>query len=103
MILRHRMQLVWLCATNRGYRVTQKLFHFGRKLAILSGELPTRPRTYVSRVPGRVVDSKVDCGATVMTGDGLIRLKSVQFEGEPVVNAGEILKSPSQTLGEQER
>lgn len=103
MILRHRMQLVWLCATHRGYRVTQKLFHFGRKLAILSGELPALPRIHVWEELYRVAESKAGGGATVLTGDGLIRLKSVQFEGEPVVNAGEILKSPSQTLGEQER
>lgn len=75
----------------------------GRKLIVWSAELPTRPRTYVSPVPGRVVDSKAVCGATVMTGDGLIRLKSVQFEGEPVANAGRILNSPSQTLGERGR
>ena len=89
-------------ATSRPYPGAYS-YLAGRKLIVWSAELPTRPRTYVSRVPGRVVDSKADCGATVMTGDGLIRLKSVQFEGEPVVNAGKILNSPSQTLGEQER
>ena len=75
----------------------------GRKLVIWSAELPKRPRTYVSQAPCRVVESTADCGATVMTGDGLIRLRSLQFNGEPVVNAGRILNSPSQTLGERER
>lgn len=75
----------------------------GRKLVIWSAELPTRPRTYVSQVPGRVVESKAECGATVMTGDGLIRLKSVQFEREPLANAGRILNSLSLTLGERRR
>lgn len=75
----------------------------GRKLIIWSAELPKTARKYVSCVPGRVIDSQTDCGATVMTGDGLIRLKSVQFEGEPVTNAGRILKSLSQTLGKLER
>lgn len=75
----------------------------GRKLVIWSAELPEMPRNYVSRVPGRVVESRPDCDATVMTGDGLIRLKSVQLEGEPLVNAGKVLNSPSQTLGKLER
>lgn len=75
----------------------------GRKLIVWSAELPTRPRTCVSRVPGRVVNWKADYGATVITGDGSLRLKFVQFEGEPTVNAGKILNSPSQTLGERER
>lgn len=75
----------------------------GRKLVIWSAELPKEPRAYVSQAPGRVVESTADCGATVLTGDGLIRLRSVQLEGDRIANAGRILNSPSQTLGELKR
>jgi methionyl-tRNA formyltransferase len=74
-----------------------------RKLIIWSADLNCAPRTYVSYAPGRVLESRPDCNATVLTGDGSIRLKSVQLEGGPIVNAGRILTSLSQTLGERMR
>lgn len=72
----------------------------GRKLIVWSAELPTGGGKYVSRAPGRVIEFHPEGCATVLTGDGAIRLRSVQFDGEPAVNAGRVLRSLSQTLGE---
>ncbi len=70
-----------------------------RKLTVWSAELPASPRQYVSSAPGRVVEIRHDVGSLVLTGEGCILLKTVQFEGEPVMNASEALNSLSQTLG----
>ncbi len=70
-----------------------------RKLTVWSAELPASPRQYVSSAPGRVVEIRRDVGSLVLTGEGPILLKTVQFEGEPGVNASEALNSLSQTLG----
>ncbi|MCY4018846.1 MAG: methionyl-tRNA formyltransferase [Chloroflexi bacterium] len=70
-----------------------------RKLMIWSAELPASPRQYVSSAPGRVVEIRHNVGSLVLTGEGCILLKTVQFEGEPVINASEALNSLSQTLG----
>lgn len=89
-----RMHIVLLCATNRGYRYLRK-----RKLTVWSAEFPASPRQYVSPAPGRVVEIRRDVGSLVLTGEGRILLKTVQFEGEPVMNASEALNSLSLTLG----
>ncbi|MDE2750889.1 MAG: methionyl-tRNA formyltransferase [Chloroflexota bacterium] len=70
-----------------------------RKLTIWSADLPSMPGNYVSYAPGRVLESQPDGGATVLTGDGVIRLQTVQLDGEPIVNAGCMLTSLSLTLG----
>ena len=70
-----------------------------RKLTVWSAELLPSPRSYVSSVPGRVVQVQPGDGSVVLTGDGTILLKDVQLEGEDVVKASTILNSPSQTLG----
>ncbi len=70
-----------------------------RKLTIWSADLPSAPRNYVSYAPGRVLESQPDGSASVLTGDGVIRLQTVQLDGEPIVNAGRVLTSLSLTLG----
>jgi methionyl-tRNA formyltransferase len=70
----------------------------GRKLMIWS------TRKYAGSglagsVPGRVVDLAAVPGVTVATGDGALVIDSVQFEGEDVVGADQVIKSVSDTLG----
>lgn len=73
----------------------------GRKLTIWVAELATSPRRYVSNAPGRVVDSHANGAVTVLTGDGIILVRTVQPEGDEQVDAASILKPPSTTLGER--
>lgn len=73
----------------------------GRKLTIWSAALQGDARTYVSSVPGRVVGTFPERGVTVLTGDASILVKSVQLEGEPIIDASRVLTSPSQTLGDR--
>ena len=75
-------------------------FWQGRKLTIWAAELDTSPRSYVSNVPGRVVDSHANGAVTVLTGDGTILVSTVQPEGDEPVDAASLLKPPSTTLGE---
>ncbi len=70
-----------------------------RKLTVWTAELPSPPRRYVSPAPGRVVEIQHGIGSLVLTAEGCILLKKVQFEGEPAMNASEALNSLSQTLG----
>lgn len=72
----------------------------GRKLAIWSAGTDINSRRYMSQAPGRVVESHTNGAATVLTGDGAIQLRTVQLEGNQVVDAASLLKPPSMTLGE---
>ncbi len=63
----------------------------GRKLIVWSAELETEPRRYVGLVPGKVERIIPGAGVNVLTGDGILRLRQVQFDdGEPR-NAAEVV------------
>lgn len=70
------------------------------RLAVEAVELPNGPPDYEGRVPGRVV--AVDrAGGTVdvLTGDGVLRVRTVRLvDGEPVA-AASVIKSVKSTLG----
>ena len=72
----------------------------GRKLTIWEAALATSARRYVTKAPGRVVDSHADGSVSVLTGDGIILVRTVQPEGEEPAVAASILKPPSMTLDE---
>ncbi|HYE16081.1 MAG TPA: methionyl-tRNA formyltransferase [Pyrinomonadaceae bacterium] len=63
----------------------------GRKLTVWSAEVEPRPRRYVGRIPGKVEAIIPGEGVNVLTGDGTLRLKLVQFEGEEPRNASEVI------------
>lgn len=63
----------------------------GRRLIVWSAEAECEPRRYVGRIPGKVESIVPGVGVNVLTGDGLLRLKSVQFEGERPRNASEVI------------
>lgn len=70
----------------------------GRRIRVWSARrLPNR-KTYVGRVPGRVVEVTGE-GSAVLTGDGVLFLTRVQLEGGEVVCASDVLKSLDHTLG----
>jgi methionyl-tRNA formyltransferase len=85
-------------ATTRPYAGAYTTLE-GRTLRIWSARPVESPRRYVGRVPGRVVDFSPEQGATVLTGDGLLRLIEVQAEGAEAVPAAALLNRIAYTLG----
>ena len=64
----------------------------GRKLTVWSAEIEREPRTYVGRIPGKVEFIIQGEGVNVLTGDGTLRLKLVQLEGEEPRRADEVIR-----------
>jgi methionyl-tRNA formyltransferase len=64
----------------------------GRKLIIWSAELEREPREYVGRIPGKVERVIHGEGVNVLTGDGTLRIKLVQLEGEEPRRADEVIR-----------
>jgi methionyl-tRNA formyltransferase len=75
--------------------------HLGeRKLVIWSAEPVEHPRKFAGRIPGRVVSrSGSDGHVDVLTGDGVLRLMSVQLEGEEPGPASAAIRSVRLSLG----
>lgn len=64
----------------------------GRKLVVWSAEVEREPRQYVGRIPGKVERIISGSGVNVLTGDGTLRLKLVQLEGEEPRRADEVIR-----------
>lgn len=64
----------------------------GRKLVVWSAEVEREPRQYVGRIPGKVERIISGDGVNVLTGDGTLRLKRVQLEGEEPRRADEVIR-----------
>jgi methionyl-tRNA formyltransferase len=64
----------------------------GRKLIVWSAEMEREPRRYVGRIPGKVERIIPGAGVCVLTGDGTLRLKRVQLEGESPRDATEVIR-----------
>jgi methionyl-tRNA formyltransferase len=64
----------------------------GRKLIVRSAEIEREPRTYVGRNPGKVERIIPGEGVNVLTGDGTLRIKRVQLEGEEPRRADEVIR-----------
>ena len=75
-------------------------YYEGKKLVIWKAK-PVEPSPqYAGRIPGKVVRlSKKDGSVDVLTGDSVIRLFEVQFEGEERLPASSILKSVKRKIG----
>ncbi|KYC37752.1 hypothetical protein WA1_04330 [Scytonema hofmannii PCC 7110] len=72
----------------------------GRKLLIWQAKIVNDPPSYIGRIPGRIIDrSKTEGYVDVLTGDGVLRIYEVQFEGEEKTAAANIIKSVKSTLG----
>jgi len=63
----------------------------GRKLIVWSAEIETNPRRYVGSVPGKVERIVPTTGVNVLTGDGILRLKQVQFENDEPRNGADVV------------
>ena len=64
----------------------------GRKLVVWSAEIEREPRQYVGRNPGKVERIIHGEGVNVLTGDGTLRIKLVQLEGEEPRRADEVIR-----------
>jgi methionyl-tRNA formyltransferase len=64
----------------------------GRKLIIWSAEIEREPRRYVGRIPGKVERLIPGAGVNVLTGDGVLRIKRVQLEGQEPQHATEVIR-----------
>ncbi|HYY99756.1 MAG TPA: methionyl-tRNA formyltransferase [Pyrinomonadaceae bacterium] len=64
----------------------------GRKLVIWSAEIEREPRAYVGRNPGKVERIIPGEGVNVLTGDGTLRIKRVQLEGDEPRRADEVIR-----------
>lgn len=74
-------------------------YYKGCKLLVWAAE-PAPQVNYIGRIPGRVVGFSASEGwVDVLTGDGVLRLVSVQLEGEEPVSPGKLIKSVRVSLG----
>jgi methionyl-tRNA formyltransferase len=72
----------------------------GRKLLVWQATSVNNPPVYVGRIPGRVIGrSKTEGYVDVLTGDGVLKIFEVQFEGEEKTAAANVIKSVKSTLG----
>jgi methionyl-tRNA formyltransferase len=106
-LLPEDMKIDWEAPTSgiynriRGYTAPYPGAHCtleGRVLRIWSAQRVETPRSYVARVPGRVVEVRKGSGSVVLTGDGELLLSRVQIEGEGPESGDVVLKSTSLTL-----
>jgi methionyl-tRNA formyltransferase len=71
-----------------------------RRLRVLRAEVRSDAPRYEGRIPGRPVGrSPADGWVDVLTGDGVLRLHLVQFDGDEIRPAAEVIRSVKQTLG----
>ncbi len=75
-------------------------YHRGVKITIRAARPVDQHRTYVGRIPGRVVGIDPQAGSIeVLTGDGILRIAEVQLdEGEPLA-ATRVVRSIRDSLG----
>lgn len=72
----------------------------GRKLLVWKAKPVNNPPIYVGRISGRVIGrSKTEGFVDVLTGDGVLKIFEVQFEGEERTAAANLIKSVKSTLG----
>ena len=69
-----------------------------RMLRVWSAQRLADFRSYVGRIPGRIVEIRGGEGSVVLTGDGALLLTQVQLEGGEVVRANEVLTGLGQSL-----
>lgn len=69
-----------------------------RKLRVWSAAVTANTPNYVGRIAGQVCEVTPN-GVIVLTGDGALTLKEVQWDDGPRAAAPEVLKTVGQTLG----
>ena len=65
----------------------------GKKVIIWSAGIVSETDDYVGRIPGRVIKLLPSGGVWVLTGKGIIEIKTLQSENEAEINASELVRS----------
>jgi methionyl-tRNA formyltransferase len=102
-------EIEWSGSTLGIYRLVRALtspfpgaftYFEGKRLLIHKAEPAPDSRTFVGRVPGRVIAVSRSAGyADVLTADGVLRIFEVQRDEEKPVAASELIRSTRDTLG----
>lgn len=102
-------EITWAATTRATYDLIRSLtdpfpgaytYLDGRRLLVWRAEPVQDPPRYSGRIPGRVVAiSRSEGHVDVLTGDGILRLLEVQYEGQDRVSAATMLRSVKSTLG----
>jgi methionyl-tRNA formyltransferase len=102
-------EIDWSQTTDRIHRFIRALtdpfpgaftFFHGKRLIVWAAKPVSDPPKYVGRIPGKVIRISAANGTVdVLTGDGVIRLSEVQFDGDPRVPAAEVIRSVRASLG----
>lgn len=69
-----------------------------KKLYIWEAELPSIKQHYVGAIPGRII-GKHNGMIDILTGDGVLSLKQLQYENEEIMNATDFNISVKDTFG----
>lgn len=72
-------------------------YYDGKKLTIWESEIPSHPKNYEGRIPGRIVAIYKN-GVEVLTKDSSIILKEISYEGKDC-NASSIINTVKKSLG----
>lgn len=70
----------------------------GKKIFIWEAKFTREQDVYVGNIPGRVLGKRNDL-IEVLTGNGILRISRLQFEGEEEKNASEFVVSVKDTFG----
>ena len=70
----------------------------GEKIVILTADVDLNKK-YVGSIPGRVVKIEKKIGVYISTGNGLLLIKDVRINDGSIINASNIIKKISITLG----
>jgi methionyl-tRNA formyltransferase len=77
-------------------------YYEGKILMVWKASPLNNPSYYVGRIPGRVIGiSESEGYVDVLTGDGVLRVFEVQFEGEDRTAAANVIRSVRSALGLQ--
>ncbi len=73
-------------------------FFDGKRMTIWDADIPKKPKKYVGRIPGRVIEIHKNYGVEILTGDSSIVIKQITY-GDKNLNSSEIIKSVKKSLG----
>jgi methionyl-tRNA formyltransferase len=68
-------------------------YYRGERYRIWSGQIVNPARSYIGRIPGRIVSVVAQQGVEVLTGDGIYQIRTASKEGNPVQPAEELFRS----------
>jgi methionyl-tRNA formyltransferase len=75
-------------------------FYDGKRLTIVRAHAVRNPADYEGRIPGRIIARDAAEGTVdVLTGDGVLRIETVSYDGQQPVSASHLITSVRKSLG----